>query len=87
MSAYHRVHAGRREDPQLRRVVHQIAEETGPDAFVRQQIAIMNRPDSRPGLATVGCPTLVVVGADDRVATPDDAAEIVMVSQGHSWSL
>jgi pimeloyl-ACP methyl ester carboxylesterase len=39
-----------------------MADETGPDAFVRQQIAIMGRPDSRPGLAAIGCPTLVVVG-------------------------
>ena len=43
--------------------------ETGPEAFVRQQQAIMSRPDSRPLLASIRCPTLVVVG-DADVATP-----------------
>jgi pimeloyl-ACP methyl ester carboxylesterase len=63
-------------DAALRRVVRQMAEETGPDAFVRQQIAIMNRPDSRPDLAAIRCPTLVLVGADDEVTTPERATEI-----------
>jgi pimeloyl-ACP methyl ester carboxylesterase len=71
------VRTERHDDAPLRRVIHQMADETGPDAFVRQQIAIMNRPDSRPGLAEIDCPTLVVVGADDGVTTPEHAAEIV----------
>lgn len=53
-----------------------MADETGPQAFARQQSAIMNRPDSRPGLAAITCPVLVVVGADDEVTVPDLAAEI-----------
>jgi len=53
-----------------------MAEETGPEAFVRQQVAIMNRPDSRPDLATVRCPTLVLVGDHDEITPPDQAAEI-----------
>ena len=52
-------------------------EETGPDAFVRQQTAIMNRADSRPGLGTILCPTLVLVGADDTLTPPDRAAEMM----------
>jgi pimeloyl-ACP methyl ester carboxylesterase len=36
----------------------------------------MNRPDSRPGLAAIDCPTLVAVGADDRLTTPEHAREI-----------
>jgi pimeloyl-ACP methyl ester carboxylesterase len=70
------VAAARHDDAPLRRVVGQMADETGPDAFVRQQIAIMNRPDSRPGLAAIGCPTLVLVGADDKQTTPEHATEI-----------
>jgi len=38
---------------------------------VRQQKAIMTRPDSRPLLGSIGCPTLVLVG-DSDVATPPD---------------
>jgi pimeloyl-ACP methyl ester carboxylesterase len=45
--------------------------ETGPEAFVRQLMAIISRPDSRPLLASIKCPTLVLVGADD-VATPPE---------------
>jgi pimeloyl-ACP methyl ester carboxylesterase len=70
------VPGARHDDAPLRRVVGQMADETGPDAFVRQQIAIMKRPDSRPGLAAIGCPTLVVVGADDEQTTPEHATEI-----------
>ena len=53
-----------------------MAVETGPEAFIRQQTAIVSRPDSRAGLAAIGCPVLVVAGADDDITTPDRAAEI-----------
>jgi pimeloyl-ACP methyl ester carboxylesterase len=36
--------------------------------------ALKTRPDARPGLDAIGCPTLVIVGADD-VLTPPSAAE------------
>lgn len=64
----------RRDDPELRNTVRQMADETGAGAFIRQQTAIMNRPDSRPGLGEIECQTLVVVGVDDEV-TPLDCAE------------
>jgi len=70
------VRPARRDDLALRRIIRQMADETGPEAFIRQQAAIMNRPDSRPGLAEIGCPTLVVAGADDDVTVPEHAAEI-----------
>ncbi len=70
------VHPDRRPDVALRQLVHRMAEETGPDGFHDQQTAIMNRPDSRPGLAAIGCPTLVLVGAQDTLTTVDDATEI-----------
>jgi pimeloyl-ACP methyl ester carboxylesterase len=63
-------------DPALRARVLRMARQTGPEAFLRQSLAIMHRPDSRPGLAAVRCPTLVLVGAEDTVTTPEHAAEI-----------
>lgn len=51
-----------------------MAEETGLAAFERQETAIMGRPDYRPMLAEIGCPTLVVVGAEDTI-TPVKVAE------------
>lgn len=53
-----------------------MADETGPQAFIRQQTAIMSRPDSRRGLASVDCPTLVIAGADDNVTLPQYTEEI-----------
>jgi pimeloyl-ACP methyl ester carboxylesterase len=70
------VHRTRRTDERLRRTVQTMAEETGAETFARQQTAIMMRPDSRPGLAAIRCPTLVVVGDGDEATPPDRGAEI-----------
>jgi pimeloyl-ACP methyl ester carboxylesterase len=47
--------------------VMDMTERVGRVAFVQQQTAIMGRPDSRPGLSAIACPTLVVGGKADRV--------------------
>ncbi|HUI14570.1 MAG TPA: alpha/beta fold hydrolase [Xanthobacteraceae bacterium] len=65
------LNAKHQRDERLTAIVWQMILETGPDAFVRQLQAIMSRPDSRPLLASIRCPTLVVVG-DADVATPPE---------------
>ena len=70
------VHRSRDGDVALKRLVQAMAEETGPDAFLRQQQAIMGRPDARPGLAAIKCPTLVLVGDGDELTPPALAQEI-----------
>jgi pimeloyl-ACP methyl ester carboxylesterase len=60
------VHPSRREDASLRRLVHDMGEDVGVEAFVRQQEAIIHRPDSRPVLAAIKCPTLVLSGDEDN---------------------
>jgi pimeloyl-ACP methyl ester carboxylesterase len=70
------VHAARQGDPELRAAIRQMAEDVGAEAFVRQQNAIMQRPDSRPTLATIRCPTLVLVGDADALTPPERAQEI-----------
>ena len=70
------VHRNRHGDAALKRLVRTMAEETGPDAFLRQQQAIIGRPDSRPGLAAIACPTLVLVGEGDEATPPELAREI-----------
>jgi pimeloyl-ACP methyl ester carboxylesterase len=40
-------------------------------AFVRQQLAIIGRPDSRPGLAGIACPAIVIAGRDDALMPPE----------------
>jgi len=69
----HRDHA---KDEGLKKIVRDMAHDTGPDAFVRQQKAIMNRHDSRPLLSEIGCPTLVLVGEGDELTPPELAREI-----------
>jgi pimeloyl-ACP methyl ester carboxylesterase len=43
---------------------------------LRQQRAIIGRPDSRPGLGVIRCPTLVLVGDGDEATPPELAREI-----------
>jgi pimeloyl-ACP methyl ester carboxylesterase len=70
------VHPDRGQDEALRQVVREMAEDTGADAFARQQLAIMTRPDSRPGLAAIDCPTVVMVGNQDQITPPPVAEEM-----------
>ena len=60
------VHPSRREDGALRKLVHDMGDDIGAEAFIRQQTAIMSRPDSRPTLASIKCPTLVLTGDEDN---------------------
>ena len=70
------VHRDRRGDEALKRIVREMAEATGADAYLRQQQAILSRPDSRTGLAAIACPTLVLVGEGDEATPPELAREI-----------
>jgi pimeloyl-ACP methyl ester carboxylesterase len=60
------VHPSRREDAALRQLVYDMGEDVGAEAFVRQQQAVISRPDSRPVLAWIKCPTLVLTGDEDN---------------------
>jgi len=70
------LHRNRASDEPLKNEVRAMAAETGAPAFVRQTRAIMSRPDSRPLLASIRCPTLVLVGEGDELTTPEMAKEI-----------
>jgi pimeloyl-ACP methyl ester carboxylesterase len=63
-------------DQRVRQLLHQMAAEVGVEGFVRQQLANIGRPDSRPGLGAIRCPTLVLVGDGDEITPLDRAAEI-----------
>ncbi|MBD8891974.1 alpha/beta fold hydrolase [Roseibium litorale] len=70
------VHEKRLEDEDLKATVVEMANDTGPDAFIRQMEAIMARDDARPFLPSISCPTLVVVGDGDTLTPPSLAQEI-----------
>lgn len=44
-----------------------MADGVGPEAFVRQEEAIIGRPDSRGDLPSIACPTLVLCGRQDEI--------------------
>ena len=65
-------------------VVLAMGERVGKEAFIRQQTAIMNRPDSRPTLTLIAVPTLVGVGAVDQLTPPPEAQEMHGLIAGSS---
>ena len=76
------VHHDRLGDAALKGIVRTMAEETGADAFLRETQAIMTRADARPVLATISCPTLVLVGDNDVLTPPKLAEEIAAGIRG-----
>jgi len=59
------VHPSRVGDEPVVRVIRDMAERIGPEAFVRQQQAIISRSDSIAHLPAIACPTLVMCGEQD----------------------
>lgn len=78
------VHPQRLGDTNLERIVRGMMVDTGPHAFVRQQSAIMNRPDSRELLTGIKVPTLVLVGESDILTPPEQATEMADSAPGAS---
>jgi len=70
------VHPDRVEEQPLASEVMAMAERVGLDAFLRQQHAIMARPDARPQLGAVRVPTLVICGRQDALTPLDRSQEI-----------
>ena len=62
--------------PAVRGVIQSMAASLGKEVFIRQQKAIIDRPDSRPTLAKITCPTLVICGREDLITPPEMAEEI-----------
>ena len=63
------VHPSRLKDAAVVQPILDMAQEIGGEGFVRQQRAILGRPDSRPLLVEIEIPTAVIVGRQD-LATP-----------------
>ncbi len=64
------------KDDSVYAVIRQMAADTGADGFIRQQQAIIDRADSRPLLPNIRCPTLVLVGEQDKLIPPDRSKEM-----------
>jgi pimeloyl-ACP methyl ester carboxylesterase len=62
------------DNPAIIQPIFDMAQEVGAEGFLREQKAIMARPDSRPLLVDIDVPTVVIVGRYDH-ATPLARAE------------
>ena len=70
------VHPENESNSDLYAVHRAMAEANGPEAYIRQQEAIIGRPDSRPDLAGIKVPTLIIVGEGDQITPPEHAEEM-----------
>ncbi|HLL28706.1 MAG TPA: alpha/beta fold hydrolase [Xanthobacteraceae bacterium] len=70
------VDPSRQSDAALRTEIDEMALETGAEAFLRQEHAIIGRADSRPSLGAIECPALMIVGSSDQLTPPAHAEEI-----------
>jgi pimeloyl-ACP methyl ester carboxylesterase len=90
-------HPKRQQDHRLLGLARRMAQEIGAEAFLRQQRAIMTRPDSRAVLATISCPVLLLYGDADGVSTKAHQEEMlaaipnarleILTECGHMMSL
>ena len=64
------VHRDHRSDAALKQIHVAMCHDVGAEAYIRQQRAILTRADSRPLLAAIKCPALVLVGEQDELTPP-----------------
>ena len=76
------VHPDRVGDKALAKVIYDMGMTTGPESFVRQQEAILHRPDARLWLKDIRCPTLIIAGRDDQRAPLAGAQEMADLIPG-----
>ncbi|CAA7620802.1 Hydrolase or acyltransferase [Candidatus Terasakiella magnetica] len=76
------LHPDHLKDEAITALAKDMARATGREAFIRQQTAIMARPDSRPFLSAIACPALVLCGADDALTPPDRHQEMAELIAG-----
>lgn len=70
------VHPARRDDAVLKAIHARMTDEVGVTGYVNQQRAIASRPDSRPLLGHIACPTTIVAGDGDTLTPPERAVEM-----------
>lgn len=76
------VHPDHLDNAELKALHIRMAKAVGPETYLRQQEAIITRPDSRPDLLGIEVPTLVVVGESDTITTPEAAKEMATAIAG-----
>ena len=72
-------------DKALTGAVIAMAERIGKDGYLRQQKAIMGRPDGREDLKRIKVPTLVLCGREDQATPYERNAEIASLIPGATF--
>ena len=62
-----KLHPSQLQNSEVTGTIGTMALAVGKDAYLRQQEAIIHRPDSRPLLGKIRCPTLVIAGRQDQL--------------------
>ena len=76
------LHPSRVKEQPLVKIIREMAERTGVEAYVRQQKAIIARPDFQPGLAKIKCPTLVLCGREDLLTPLENSEQMAAAIPG-----
>ena len=76
------LHSSRVKDAPLVKVIREMAERTGIEAYIRQQNAIIARPDYRPMLPSIACPTLVLCGRQDGLTPLENSEQMAAAIPG-----
>lgn len=76
------LHPARLSDAILVRSIEAMADRVGLAGYRNQQTAVMHRPDSRPHLAAIACPTLVLCGREDALTPLEFHEEIAAAIPG-----
>jgi pimeloyl-ACP methyl ester carboxylesterase len=66
---------------EVKTLVRSLGKQT-PQAVCAGIKALRDRPDRRGELATLDCPTLVLVGAQDQLSPPSEVAEMAKAIPG-----
>jgi pimeloyl-ACP methyl ester carboxylesterase len=70
------IHPSQLANRELASTIKKMAKNTGRDAFIRQERAIISRSDSLPLLSRIACPTLVMCGRQDALIPLDRHEEM-----------
>jgi pimeloyl-ACP methyl ester carboxylesterase len=75
-------HPANAADPALVRSYLDLVPRAGAQQLIRQNRAVIARPDARLHLPSVRCPTLVLCGAADQITPPECSQEIASLVPG-----
>lgn len=76
------IHPDRLGDAALTQAIGEMTRRVGRDAYIRQQTAVIARPDMRHVLPAIACPTLVLCGRQDAVTPLAEHEEMAALIPG-----